>query len=261
MPLPTVASLLPCLSRLSLRTPQIGSGRGKASAHAHAAAVVAPELAEKCVGFVAVSRFTRGAAGDPPVLYIEELFVDPAYRRQGIARCLLKRAISTEEDVDTATAALVVRLHAAQQEEARALYKSVGFDFTAEREVPVLTEPVRRRKLTGPRKLVVLTPMRQAEAKHDDQVETYVEAPIAAMRLALQDACERAYQGGLRSQSTDVQAQQATLFIAGYPNIIELATLHHRPPTGDGGNVKTLLTEANWGVYGAYVTEPVPEPS
>mgnify|MGYP003730340981 CR=1 FL=1 len=276
MPLPSVASLLPCLSRLSLRTPHIGSGRGKASAHAAAVVAVEPaRLVEKCVGFVAVSRFTRG--DDPngaTVLYIEELYVDPDYRRMGVAHCLLKRAISTEEDAPSSVAALVVRANAEQQAEAREFYKKVGFKPRA-RPPTNLTEPIDKDQPEGERQRVPpFTPMSATRARivalqhkeagpWEDMVEQYMEASIADMRVRLADACERVYRSGLPLAKDD-GVKNGRLFLSRNEDIWNKATAHHQPPKGDAFEpdpmvVWDLLTDANWGVYGAYVSVPVSE--
>ena len=248
MPLPSVTSLLPCLSRLSLRTPHIGSDAAEKTS-------AAPELAEKCVGFVALSRFTRGDVNDPIVIFIEELFVHEEVRNRGLAGCLLKGAIGTEEYGPESTAALVVRSNARQQKYARKLYNRLGFDALS--AMPDnLTEPTDRSIPNGERRNVGLDPTPDDEEDDEDEedegAEQYMEVKIDNLRTKMESACKRAEVHGL-DPNTDGEAQNVDIFIKAYPDLIEEAKKHHHAPGGDGGDVEALLRAANWGVYRLFV--------
>ena len=251
MPLPSVASLLPCLSRLSLRTPHVGSDAAESKASSSASSSVVPELAEKCVGFVALSRFTRGDANDPIVIFIEELFVHEEVRNRGLAGCLIKGAIGAEEYGPESTAALVVRSNARQQKYARKLYNRLGFD-----PLPAppdnLTEPTDRSIPKGARRSVDLDPTPDDEEGEEEEAEQYMEVRIDDLRRTMESACKRAEVHGL-DPNTDGEPQNADIFIKAYPDLIEEAKNHHYAPGGDGGDVEALLRAANWGVYRLFV--------
>ena len=254
MPSLNVASLLPCLSRLSLRAPNIGSDAAESKAQSSAAVDAVPELVKKCVGFLAVSRFTRGDVNGPLVIFIEELFVHEDVRGRGLAGCLLKGAIGTEEYGDASTASLVVRSNATQQEYARRLYGNLDFlPLPAPPRKPPgnLTEPAWLDPL-GERTAVNLTPKPARKNTPSDQVEQYMEVQIKDLRSNLESACERAEEWGL-NPTTDEEAQDADVFIEGHLDLMEEARLHHDAPGGDGGDVEALLRAANWGVYAVYV--------
>ena len=266
--LPSVLALnvLPALSRLSLHALHIGCKASKRKARA--AAEEAPGLIkEKCIGFVAVSRFTKGTDDKAPsVVFIEELFVDPAYRSKGVARCLLQRAIGTEPEGGStdAVAALVVRWNATQQESARELYGKVGF---VPMDVPdaVLFDKTRGRRT---KRVPAFRPISEPQAKlwvsncerhgpWQDLVEQYLQVPIDELRKKLEGACERVYERDL-SLTTDDVAIHPKAFLQSDQQIVSMANEHHQPPHGDAPckdphTVRDLLMEANVGVYGAYI--------
>lgn len=203
------------------------------------------------MGFVALSRFTRGDVNGPIVIFIEELFVHEDVRNRGLAGCLLKCAIGTEEYGPESTAALVVRSNAMQQKYARKLYNRLGFDA-----LPAppdnLTETIDRLVPKGERRNVDLYPTPDDDDDGGEQAEQYMEVKIDDLRRKVESACKRAEVHGL-DPNTDGEAQNADIFIKAYPDLIEEAKNHHHAPGGDGGDVEALLRDANWGVYRLFV--------
>ena len=240
----SLTNLLPSLARLSLQQPRVTSGRPGRSRtlrfdDAQRAEEPTQTLVKTCLGFVAVSRLAVRAGGKVEgVVFVEELFVQDESRKQGIGRCLLTHAMKMEDHSIFTKAALVVRVHAAQQAAALRLYERLGF------------LRVRKRALrdfgTG----------EDAEVDPEDGVEAYMEAPINLDACELQepDAEGRVFVQGT-SVFVDAAPVQPAVFMAAYPAVVDLADQLHSAADGDGGNVKKILEAANVGVYGAYVLQ------
>jgi len=237
MPIVSLSNLLPSLARLSLQQPHTTSGRPGRSRTLWFDD--AQREVKTCVGFVAVSRLAVRAGGKVEgVVFIDELFVQDESRKQGIGRCLLTHAMKMEDHSIFTKAALVVRVHAAQQAAALRLYERLGF------------LRVRKRALrdfgTG----------EDAEVDPEDGVEAYMEAPINLDACELQepDAEGRVFVQGT-SVFVDAAPVQPAVFMAAYPAVVDLADQLHSAADGDGGNVQEILEAANVGVYGAYVLQ------
>ena len=244
MPMVSLTNLLPSLARLSLQQPRATSGRPGRSRtlwfdDAQRAEEPTQTLVKTCLGCVAVSRLAVRAGGKVEgVVFVEELFVRDESRKQGIGRCLLTHAMKMEDHSIFTKAALVVRVHAAQQAAALRLYERLGF------------LRVRKRALrdfgTG----------EDAEVDPEDGVEAYMEAPINLDACELQepDAEGRVFVQGT-SVFVDAAPVQPAVFMAAYPAVVDLADQLHSAADGDGGNVQEILEAANVGVYGAYVLQ------
>jgi ribosomal protein S18 acetylase RimI-like enzyme len=78
-------------------------------------------------GLAAVARLPKvdGRAG---YLFVDELSVLPAYRRQGVATALLQHTLALADEWGLAGVRLLVR---PENEAARRLYQSLGFDESA----------------------------------------------------------------------------------------------------------------------------------
>lgn len=237
MPMVSLSNLLPSLARLSLQQPRVTSGRPGRSRTLRFDD--AQREVKTCVGFVAVSRLAVRAGGKVEgVVFIDELFVQDESRKQGIGRCLLTHAMKMEDHSIFTKAALVVRVHAAQQAAALRLYERVGF------------LRVRKRALRD------FGTDEDAEVDPEDGVEAYMEVPINL------DACEFQEpdaEGRVFVQGTHVFVHAAPMrpdaFMAAYPAVVDLADQLHSAADGDGGNVQEILEAANVGVYGAYVLQ------
>ena len=238
MSMVSLTNLLPSLVRLSLQQPRTTSG------HPGRSRTLRFDDAQRevkiCVGFVAVSRLAVRARGGKVegIVFIEELFVRDESRKQGIGRCLLTHAMKMEDHFIFTKAALVVRVHAAQQAAALRLYERLGF------------LRVRKRALrdfgTG----------EDAEVDPEDGVEAYMEAPINLDACELQepDAEGRVFVQGT-SVFVEAAPVQPAVFMAAYPAVVDLADQLHSAAEGDGGHVGEILEAANVGVYGAYVLQ------
>jgi len=271
-----VGGMLPCLSRLalpSLSAISIGSSHGtgaiarrRSRSLSRSASHTAPPLAsadppfegavkgerieERCVGFVAVSQFTRVGSCKTigaPVVFVDELFVDPTYRKVGIARLLLKRAIAAQCLASDASVALIVRWSADQQSAARRLYEDLGLRPT---QPLAMTEPVPDRP--GKRRIVALRPENN---RNSPNMEKYLEATVGVvMHNINRHLTHRGAQ--LQRLCVDTQAKQADEFLQDKDNthITTLSIAHHLHSSGsDGADLAALLRESNIGVYGAYV--------
>jgi len=238
MSMVSLTNLLPSLVRLSLQQPRTTSG------HPGRSRTLRFDDAQRevkiCVGFVAVSRLAVRARGGKVegIVFIEELFVRDESRKQGIGRCLLTHAMKMEDHFIFTKAALVVRVHAAQQAAALRLYERLGF------------LRVRKRALRD------FGTDEDAEVDPEYGVEAYMEAPINL------DACELQEpdaEGRVFVQGTEVFVDPAPMrpdaFMAAYPAVVDLADQLHSAADGDGGNVQEILEAANVGVYGAYVLQ------
>ncbi len=78
-------------------------------------------------GLAAVARVPKTDAR-VGFLFVDELRVLPAYRRQGVATALLKHVVALAEERGLAGVRLLVR---PENEAARALYRRLGFDESA----------------------------------------------------------------------------------------------------------------------------------
>ena len=230
MPTLSVAALLPSLSRLSLRRTR-ATGVTTRAGQAHG-----PPPTKKCVGFVAVSRLDNTEDGTG-VLFIEELFVVEAKRRQKIGRCLLAYAMGQQDPAAVPRAALVVRL-AKQQASALRLYEHAR--FAVMEDVPPLVDSL---------------------TKEDAQIspaenQQYREAPIGYSDCALQgpDAEGRmtVAETGVFIDAVPVASRLFTVIESG---IMKAARGYHMAADGDKEDVDEIVKAANLGVYGAYVYE------
>ena len=264
MPMPTlsVATLLPSLARLSLRTRATGSARGgnggrRALSPALDESLIAPAktarraLTKVCVGFVAVSRlfFTNADGRREAVLFVEEFFVDERQRGKGVGRCLLAYAMGQEDSALTRHAGLVVRTKAAQQAKARDLYERV-MGFKATEDVPSF-------ELDDP-----------DDAVDPGEGEAYWQAPIrvdpSKCVLQGQNAEGQVYIKGTEI-FLDCVRMDPKQFMDAYKPIVLMAEAHHTAKEGDHHGVKDpeddivvmrgILNNATLGVYGAFVYE------
>jgi ribosomal protein S18 acetylase RimI-like enzyme len=78
-------------------------------------------------GLAAVARVPKTDAR-VGFLFVDELRVLPAYRRQGVATALLEHAVALADELGLAGVRLLVR---PENEAARALYQRLGFDESA----------------------------------------------------------------------------------------------------------------------------------
>ena len=86
---------------------------------------------KRVVGLVAFSQLETHGVGRPTrVRFIEELYVSPGYRKQGVASCLLNRALSLHRNGGryrkTDRVACVLRCGHAQQAAAVVMYRKMG---------------------------------------------------------------------------------------------------------------------------------------
>jgi GNAT superfamily N-acetyltransferase len=97
--------------------------------------ILMADYADQTAGFVCVAAATRGESPDDPApcAWIYDLFVKPAYRRQGIASMLMTEAGRFARSCGARTVLPGVQ---ARNDHARALYGRRGFrDYS-----PVLTK-------------------------------------------------------------------------------------------------------------------------
>src|SRR5664279_1282698 len=99
---------------LELRDDRVSDGRTRAAAAADGSVV----------GFITV------LPGDGSALELEDLFVDPDWMRQGVARSLMADVIAT------ATCAGSARIEVTANPHAHGFYRSVGFEAVHECETP-----------------------------------------------------------------------------------------------------------------------------
>lgn len=267
--------MLPCLSRLALSTLSpisVGSSQGTGAigrrrrrspsdgAPSPASAVAPSEgavkgerIEERCVGFVAVSQFTRGGpfttvgTSNASVAFIDELFVDPSYRKMGIARLLLKRAIEAQGIASDAYVALIVRWNAPQQSAARRLYNDLGL---VPATPPVMSEAVPDRP--GEHRIV---PLRPENDNDSPDMEMYLEATVGDVLHNI-DRYFECCGSQLQRLCVDAKPKGADEFLRNHDNtrITTLAVAHHlHTIDGDKAKLADLLRESNIGVYGAYV--------
>jgi ribosomal protein S18 acetylase RimI-like enzyme len=78
-------------------------------------------------GLAAVARLPKADAR-VGFLFVDELWVLPAYRRQGVASALLRHIIALASDLGLAGVRLLVR---PENEAARRLYRALGFGESA----------------------------------------------------------------------------------------------------------------------------------
>jgi ribosomal protein S18 acetylase RimI-like enzyme len=78
-------------------------------------------------GLAAVARLPKADAR-VGFLFVDELWVLPAYQRQGVATALLRHVIALASDLGLAGVRLLVR---PENEAARRLYRALGFDESA----------------------------------------------------------------------------------------------------------------------------------
>jgi GNAT superfamily N-acetyltransferase len=104
---------------------------------AHDGRVMVADADGQLVGFVCVVTATRDASPNDPATFawVHDVFVRPAFRRQGVARALMAAA----EAFVRSRGALELRLGVLDRNsDARALYRGLGFrDY-----VRVLTKPL-----------------------------------------------------------------------------------------------------------------------
>ena len=82
------------------------------------------EVEGQPAGLAAAARLPKADAR-AGFLFVDELNVLPAYRRQGVARALLRHVIALADELGLAGVRLLVR---PENEAARRLYRSLGFE-------------------------------------------------------------------------------------------------------------------------------------
>jgi hypothetical protein len=189
------------------------------------------------VGVVAVSRLHDAARGDT-LLYVDQLYVLPAYRGRGVARHLLLRAACV---CGGDRGALIVRKHATQQAAARRLYAAAGFRPRA--------VPPQLRDGDADAPVISLAPCTAKDARHagrgDDAVEEYREVRMETMAKRLHAAPA----SGLR-----VQTVKLDTFLRKQRGLLAQMERHHRAAHGgDGADVRSVLRCANDGLFVAYL--------
>ena len=197
-----------------------------------------PTRTGRVVGAVAFSELeTRGVGKPTRVRFVEELFVLPGYRKQGVASCLINRALLLHRSGGryrkTDRVACVVRRHA-QQAAAEAMYEKMGMR-------PV---PVRRHLVDRALRPVPIQP--KYSGGPDDELESYwegYEKRAVPDHYNLNVAPFRVPPGPPVPAADFVQSNR--------PFMRELKRCHDPRHGGDGADPYEVVAAADW-VFAAY---------